>query len=350
MMTKSMMRPLALISLATAVVMASGVNHDFYTPDDNTTDTNVTIPLQTLEMRVDDDNKIIDSAIPLETLEMRLRANDGQKNTKRKKDNGGGSGNTKKKAGNVTKKKKTGSGGGRKKTRAGDVTTKKKKDKLPTAEFPNLRNKDKRTSAADEGKKAKVDATAIMKDTDERTSDGVRDEVVKEDKKRDVTTKKKKDKLPTADVPNLRNKEKRTSAADEGKKAKVDATAIMKDTDKRTSDGERDEVRKEDKKPKSSAAAVPNDSERAGKKGTNKATDGSDGSKITGKLDRFGQTLEREKEKKASLAEPITAKVDASSVMSNKGGEGGGKNTKKEQRHWESPSKPTGWSHSENTL
>jgi hypothetical protein len=229
-------------------------------------------------MRVDDDNKIIDSAIPLE-------ANDGQKNTKRKKDNGGGSGNTKKKAGNVTKKKKTGSGGGRKKTRAGDVTTKKKKDKLPTA-----------------------------------------------------------------DVPNLRNKDKRTSAADEGKKAKVDATAIMKDTDKRTSDGERDEVRKEDKKPKSSAAAVPNDSERAGKKGTNKATDGSDGSKITGKLDRFGQTLEREKEKKASPAEPITAKVDASSVMSNKGGEGGGKDTKKEQRHWESPSKPTGWSHSENTL
>ena len=124
----------------------------------------------------------------------------------------------------------------------------------------------------------------------------------------------------------------------------------MKDTDKRTSDGERDEVRKEDKKPKSSAAAVPNDSERAGKKGTNKATDGSDGSKITGKLDRFGQTLEREKEKKASPAEPITAKVDASSVMSNKGGEGGGKDTKKEQRHWESPSKPTGWSHSENTL
>ena len=285
MMTKSMMRPLALISLATAVVMASGVNHDFYTPDDNTTDTNMTIPLQTLEMRVDDDNKIIDSAIPLETLEMRLRANDGQKNTKRKKDNGGGSGNTKKKAGNVTKKKKTGSGGGRKKTRAGDVTTKKKKDKLPTADVPNLRNKDKRTSAADEGKKAKVDATAIMKDTDKRTSDGVRDE-----------------------------------------------------------------VRKEDKKPKSSAAAVPNDSERAGKKGSNKATDGSDGSKITGKLDRFGQTLEREKEKKASPAEPITAKLDASSVMSNKWGEGGGKDTKKEQRHWESPSKPTGWSHSENTL
>ena len=287
MMTKSMMRPLALISLATAVVMASGVNHDFYTLDDDTTDTNMTIPQQTLEMRVDDDddNKIIDSAIPLETLEMRLRANDGQKNTKRKKDNGGGSGNTKKKAGNVTKKKKTGSGGGRKKTRAGDVTTKKKKDKLPTADVPNLRNKDKRTSAADEGKKAKVDATAIMKDTDKRTSDGVRDE-----------------------------------------------------------------VRKEDKKPKSSAAAVPNDSERAGKKGTNKATDGSDGSKITGKLDRFGQTLEREKEKKASPAEPITTKVDASSVMSNKEGEGGGKDTKKEQRHWESPSKPTGWSHSENTL
>ena len=285
MMAKSMMRPLALISLATAAVMASGVDHDFYTLDDDTTDTNMTVPLQTLEMRADDDIKIIDSAIPLETLEMRLRANDGQKNTKRIKDNGGGGGNTKKKAGNVNKKKKTGSGGGRKKTPAGDVTTKKKKDKLPTAAVPNLRNKDKRTSAADEGKKAKVDATAIMKDTDKRTSDGVRDE-----------------------------------------------------------------GRKEDKRPKSSAAAVPNDSEKTRKKGTNKATDASDGSKITGKLDRFGQTLEREKEKKASRAEPITAKVDASSVMSNKEGAGGGKDAKKEQRHWKSPSKPTGWSHFEDTL
>ncbi len=285
MMAKSMMRPLALISLATAAVMASGVDHDFYTLDDDTTDTNMTVPLQTLEMRADDDIKIIDSAIPLETLEMRLRANDGQKNTKRIKDNGGGGGNTKKKAGNVNKKKKTGSGGGRKKTPAGDVTTKKKKDKLPTAAVPNLRNKDKRTSAADEGKKAKVDATAIMKDTDKRTSDGVRDE-----------------------------------------------------------------GRKEDKRPKSSAAAVPNDSEKTRKKGTNKATDASDGSKITGKLDRFGQTLEREKEKKASRAEPITAKVDASSVMSNKGGADGGKDAKKEQRNWKSPSKPTGWSHSEDTL
>jgi hypothetical protein len=282
MMTKSMMRPLALISFATAVVMASGVNHDFYALDDNTTDTNMTTPLQTLEMRVDNDNKDIDSAIPLDTLEMRLRANDGQKKTKRIKDNGRGSGNMKKKAGNVNKKNNTGSGGGRKKTRAGDVTTKEKSDKLPNADVPNLRDKDKRTSATNEGKKAKVDATAIMKDTDKRTSEVVRDE-----------------------------------------------------------------GRKEDKKPRSSAAAIQNDSEKADKKGTNKVT--ADGSKMTGKLDRFGQTLEREKEKNASPAEPIKVKVDASSVMSNKGGAGGGKDMKMEQSNWKSPSKPTDWSHSEDT-
>ena len=299
MMTKSMMRPLALISFATAVVMASGVNHDFYALDDNTTDTNMTIPLQTLEMRVDDDNKDIDSAIPLDTLEMRLRANDGQKKTKRIKDNGRGSGNTKKKAGNVNKKNKTGSGGGRKKTRAGDVTTKEKSDRR------------KKTRAGG------------------------------------VSTKKKSDKLPNADVPNLRDKDKRTSATNEGKKAKVDATAIMKDTDKRTSEVVRDEGRKEDKKPRSSAAAIQNDSEKADKKGTNKVT--ADGSKMTGKLDRFGQTLEREKEKNASPAEPIKVKVDASSVMSNKGGAGGGKDMKMEQSNWKSPSKPTDWSHSEDT-
>jgi hypothetical protein len=392
MMTKSTMRPLALISLATAVVTASSVNHDFYTLDDDTTESNMTLPLQTLEMRLDDDNKDIDSAIPLETLEMRLRANDGQKKTKRTKDSGMGNGNKKKKAGNIKKNKKSVRGGGRKKTRAGDVSTKKKSDVLPKTDIPNLREKDKRTSATDEGKKAKVDASAIMKDKEKRNSAGDegkkkgnkprsgaaavpsdKEEAGEKGKKKetdaadgsemaesgrgggrkktragDVSTKKKSDELPQSDIPNLREKDEQTSATDEGKKAKVDASAIMKDKVERYSAG--DKGKKEDNKPRSGAAVILNDREKAGEKGKNKETDAADVGEMAGKLDRFGNTLGREKEKKASAAEPIRAKIDASSVMSNKEGQGGGKDKKKKQRGWKSPSKSTEWSHNEDTL